>query len=356
MTDKEQTNGAQHLVPYSNSLEEFKEYLDIMDGVKDPSEAMKLYKESTVLLEHGTHDSLKEYVAIMTKLKEAASSPTGQSTLFQGDRAQMAKRIQDEFEAISPILEAYQNLDLAFIKRQLQSALELLAGGELYGGRFAPIGSRPSYAQRSQAQRILQKLYKQVEPYKPRILQLYANQETKLNSRTNVQLTNRHMKAHKGHICTLAAVINLYMEHCYGLEDLEQPQSDTGGPASASNGSGGQAPSRDTKRPHSALKQAEATLPAEAIKIFEKAIGAGLMECTTDGYKWLYGGNTGKARLAYFCRQTFNPDGCSPVPYKMLEQLFNVTRLDVALDQAMNAKRPQKWRGKIDELFNEQPK
>lgn len=85
-----------------------------------------------------------------------------------------------------------------------------------------------------------------------------------------------------------------------------------------------------------------------AKKYFPKAIEAGLMEKTNDGYKWLFGGVT---RLGYFIRKVFNPDRLQVVPYKGLEQLFGVTKLDNAIDRAETTKKPQPWRKKIDELF-----
>ncbi len=87
-------------------------------------------------------------------------------------------------------------------------------------------------------------------------------------------------------------------------------------------------------------------------RYFTKAIKAGLMKQKDNGYEWLH--NNGlKASLAYFLKRIFNPKGNKPVPYKMLESLFGVTRLDTALDQAVTTKKPQKWRAEIDILFED---
>lgn len=91
-----------------------------------------------------------------------------------------------------------------------------------------------------------------------------------------------------------------------------------------------------------------------AKKYFPRAVEAGYMELTETGYKWLFGGAAGgKARLAYFLHKVYNPDGCSQIPYKRLNALFGVVRLDVAIDQMLYAKRAQKWRPQIDILFND---
>lgn len=87
--------------------------------------------------------------------------------------------------------------------------------------------------------------------------------------------------------------------------------------------------------------------PERAIRAYQKAIDRGYMEASGNGYKW----NRTKAQLGYFIRQIYNPDGCSIIPYKRLEGLFNETRLDNTIDKAINVKSPQKWRCKIDELI-----
>lgn len=86
------------------------------------------------------------------------------------------------------------------------------------------------------------------------------------------------------------------------------------------------------------------TIPQElntdrAKEIFAKAVKAGYMEKTATGYKWLYNSGS-KASLAYFIMQVFSPDNTKQIPFKALGQLFDVTRLDRALDQAATAKSP----------------
>ena len=87
-------------------------------------------------------------------------------------------------------------------------------------------------------------------------------------------------------------------------------------------------------------------------EIFAKAVEAGYMEKTATGYKWLYNSGS-KASLAYFIMQVFSPDNTKQIPFKALGQLFDVTRLDRALDQAATAKKPQQWRGAIDNLLKD---
>lgn len=87
-------------------------------------------------------------------------------------------------------------------------------------------------------------------------------------------------------------------------------------------------------------------------KYFAKAIEAGLMGKTDRGCRWLH--NNGlKASLGYFLNRVFNPKGTTQIPYQRMENIFNVSRLDVAIDQAINTKRPQKWRKEIDVLFDD---
>lgn len=85
---------------------------------------------------------------------------------------------------------------------------------------------------------------------------------------------------------------------------------------------------------------------------FEKAIKAGLMEQSGNGYRWLHNRSL-KASLGYFLNRIFNPKGTAQIPYSYLETLFGVTRLDTSIDQALNPKKPQKWRKDIDTLFDD---
>lgn len=87
-----------------------------------------------------------------------------------------------------------------------------------------------------------------------------------------------------------------------------------------------------------------------AKRAFAKAVEAGYMEKTATGYKW----HGSKASLSYFVVQVYNPDGSKETPFKALDELFGVSRLDSASNKALlEVKKPQKWREKIDELIND---
>ena len=85
---------------------------------------------------------------------------------------------------------------------------------------------------------------------------------------------------------------------------------------------------------------------------FAKAIEAGLMEETDSGYKWLHN-NGMKASLGYFLKCVFDPKGTERIPFKSLEALFGVARLDTVIRQVLDAKNNQKWRKDIDILFED---
>lgn len=86
---------------------------------------------------------------------------------------------------------------------------------------------------------------------------------------------------------------------------------------------------------------------------FDRAIEAGYMTETANGYEWTWGGTRGKkARLAYFITKIYDP--MQRIPYKRLESLFGVSRLDSAAAQLMHAKQPPQWRERIDLLFQEE--
>lgn len=87
-----------------------------------------------------------------------------------------------------------------------------------------------------------------------------------------------------------------------------------------------------------------------AQKAFKVAISKGFMIKTNNGYEWIYN-NGSKASLAYFLLMVYNPDNTKETPFKALEELFGVTRLDRAADQATTTKNPQVWRGEIEELL-----
>lgn len=85
---------------------------------------------------------------------------------------------------------------------------------------------------------------------------------------------------------------------------------------------------------------------------YNKAIKKKMAQESENGYKWLYN-NGSKASLAYFLNKIFNPDGTGQIPFKKLDALWGVSRLDSALDKAINVKNPQQWRIDIDKLFTE---
>lgn len=89
---------------------------------------------------------------------------------------------------------------------------------------------------------------------------------------------------------------------------------------------------------------------------FDKAIKAGFMEETETGYRWVYlqGGRGSKASLAYFLLRIYDPNNKDGIiPFKELNRLFGITRLDRAIDQLTYTKNKQKWRDTIDNLFND---
>lgn len=91
-----------------------------------------------------------------------------------------------------------------------------------------------------------------------------------------------------------------------------------------------------------------------ARKYFARAVEAGLMEKTGERYKWTFGGNRGaKARLAYFLMKVYNPDNTQTIPFKGLESLFGVSRLDSSYAAMLTVSKPQSWRLDIDKLFEE---
>ena len=100
----------------------------------------------------------------------------------------------------------------------------------------------------------------------------------------------------------------------------------------------------------------------KARKTFALAIGKGWMRRQPEGgYEWLGVGKNGhKAKLAYLCAKVYGYQYTANrgnvgdnVPYDDLEKLFNVTRLDRAMQQVFEAKKPQLWRQQIDKIITE---
>lgn len=83
---------------------------------------------------------------------------------------------------------------------------------------------------------------------------------------------------------------------------------------------------------------------------YEKAITQGMAIKIDSGYKWLYCSGS-KVSLVYFLSKVFCPKGVEQIPFKRLNNLWGVSRLDSANNQLANAKKPQQWRRHIDNLF-----
>ena len=102
-----------------------------------------------------------------------------------------------------------------------------------------------------------------------------------------------------------------------------------------------------------------------ARKVFGRAIAKGWMSREASGYKWQgIDSKATKAQLAYLCGKVYGyqygkqyvggANVGDSVPYEALQALFNVTRLDRALQQVYEAKKAQRWRQTIDSLFDDE--
>ena len=91
----------------------------------------------------------------------------------------------------------------------------------------------------------------------------------------------------------------------------------------------------------------------QARKYFARALEAGYMRNEGKGYKWLYGGNRGQARLGYFCNKVYP----HPRPINKLEEIFVVKKLSSSITNADNdAIRAdvKKWRNEMNnDIFND---
>ena len=102
-------------------------------------------------------------------------------------------------------------------------------------------------------------------------------------------------------------------------------------------------------------------LNTETAKVaFKNAIDKGWIKKVGGHLMWLGpDSKKNKAQLAYFCGKIYgyryDEDNLknvgNRVPYKRLESIFNVSRLDVALKQVYEAIRIQKWRKVIDSII-----
>lgn len=108
----------------------------------------------------------------------------------------------------------------------------------------------------------------------------------------------------------------------------------------------------------------ELSLPKEldtkrARKYFSKAIEKNYIEKINNGkFHWIGTDNKGnRSELAYFCGKIYNykhsisGNAGENFPENALNNLFGVKRLYSSLTQVYNAKKNQKWRTLIDELF-----
>ena len=78
------------------------------------------------------------------------------------------------------------------------------------------------------------------------------------------------------------------------------------------------------------------------------------MYITENGYKWTFGGERSKIRLAYFLREIFNPKGYEILPYKDLETLFGFHRIDSSINQLDNTDELYKWKKELkDNIFSD---
>lgn len=88
-------------------------------------------------------------------------------------------------------------------------------------------------------------------------------------------------------------------------------------------------------------------LTEREIKYYGKAIEAGMAKKTEQGYRWL----DSNVSLGYFINKVHRPTATERLPYKRMEELWGVKRLDSAVHQS--ADRKHKWEKDIDALFEE---
>ena len=96
-----------------------------------------------------------------------------------------------------------------------------------------------------------------------------------------------------------------------------------------------------------------------AREAFAKAMEKKYMEAVDGGkYHWIgTGDKANTSELAYFLgrvynyKYTINGNAGENFPEESLNELFGVTRLYSSLTQVYNAKRKQRWRALIDEIF-----
>ena len=100
----------------------------------------------------------------------------------------------------------------------------------------------------------------------------------------------------------------------------------------------------------------------KAENTFARAIEMGWMrERPEGGFGWIgFGKRPSKAQLSYLCAQIYgyqysvrNGNVGDNAPYEALERLFGVKRLDRAMQEVFEAKKPQRWRQQIDQIITE---
>lgn len=107
------------------------------------------------------------------------------------------------------------------------------------------------------------------------------------------------------------------------------------------------------KQPKSDPKREESEDERKFIQPYiDEAITYQYIKRNGDAYKWVFGGRRGLVRLGYFVSQIYRSKYYSPIPFRFLNKLFGVSRLDSAIDRCLGTKNPQKWRGEIDTLIN----
>lgn len=82
---------------------------------------------------------------------------------------------------------------------------------------------------------------------------------------------------------------------------------------------------------------------------FKKAMQKEWIKATGTGLKWY----KSKVELAYFCGRVFCPKNTERFPGTALDKLFGANRLQSALTQIQDAKKPQKWKPIIDSIFED---
>ena len=82
---------------------------------------------------------------------------------------------------------------------------------------------------------------------------------------------------------------------------------------------------------------------------FKKAMQKEWIKATETGLKWY----KSKVELAYFCGRVFCPKNTERFPGTALDKLFGANRLQSALTQIQDAKKPQKWKPIIDSIFED---